>query len=481
MQKQVFYFLWIPIVLSALASQAQNATDSESLLNLKQCVDVAIQNNLLVEQSAIAMQTSKVAFNQAIGNALPNINAQAQQQAGFGRVLNTYTYTYLNQELNSGAYGLNGNLLLFQGFQVLNTIKQNQLAYSASKLDVQQQKENITLTVILDYLAVLAARDLVTISREQADVDLRQVNRLQLQSDAGSLLLLSDLSNLKGSYAGDLVSIAAADNALETAKINLFQVMNVPYKKNIQCQDIVLDLQSSDTSTSSETIYQTALQTLPEIKSVDLKIKAFQKGLSAARGQYYPQLSLYASVNTSFSNAATTSIPGSITDVVTTDYVTVGGTNYNVVTKQQNFTTQYLSFGDQFRDNKYTSVGLSLYVPIVNFLRARNNVKQAKVNLLNAQYNANSTRLVLQQGVEQAFQNMIAAYKQYKSYQDQVEAYAESFRTTEIRFNEGVINSDPYVIAKNNIDRARINLSQAKYIYILRTKILDYYQGRLTL
>jgi outer membrane protein len=75
---------------------------------------------------------------------------------------------------------------------------------------------------------------------------------------------------------------------------------------------------------------------------------------------------------------------------------------------------------------------------------------------------------------------MIAAYKQYKSYIDQAAAYAESFRTTEIRFNEGVINSDVYVLAKNNMDRANINLSQAKYTYIFRTKVLDYYQARLT-
>ena len=170
-------------------------------------------------------------------------------------------------------------------------------------------------------------------------------------------------------------------------------------------------------------------------------------------------------MNTTFSNAATASIPGNTVDVPTADYVTVGGTNYNVISPQQNYKTEYLSFGNQFTNNRYTAIGLSLTVPILNYLRARNNVKQAKVNLQNAEYNANSTKLVLQQNVEVAFQNMIAAYKQYKFYQDQVAAYAESFRTTEIRFNEGVIKFDTYVIAKNNIDRAHQPLAGQIHLY----------------
>ena len=284
MQKKVIPFLFVYLVLCCLAGHTQNSTDSVSQVTLKQCVDLAIKNNLLVQQSDITMQTTKVQYNQSVGNMLPQIYGQASQQLGFGRILNTYTYTYLNQQLNSGSYSANANLTLFSGLSLLNSLKQNALAYNASKLDLQQQKESITLSVILGYLTVLNNRDLLAISREQADVDLKQVNRLQLQSDAGALLLLSNLSDLKGQYAGDLVNISTAVDNLETSKVNLFQLLNVPYNKNIQLEDIMLDLQASDTTTSSESIYRTALQTLPEIKSADLKIRAFQRGLAAVRG-----------------------------------------------------------------------------------------------------------------------------------------------------------------------------------------------------
>ena len=481
MQKKLKILLVVLVFFSVFNCQAQDTLSIGNLLTIQQCVDIAIKNNLLVRTSETTMQSSKVLLNQSKDYLLPYINAQGNQGTGFGRNLNPYTYTYVDQQIVTGSYVLYSNLTLFSGLQILNSIKQYSYAYDASKMDLQQQKDNITLSVILAYLQVLGSRDLLIISREQADVDAKQLRRLEILNDAGSLLLLSDLSNLKGQYAGDQVNIATAVNNLETAKINLFQLLNIPYKKDLQYESIPVGPELPVYAASSDSIYQTALLTLPIIKSADLRIKSSRKALQATRGQYFPTLSFYGSLNTSYSNAATINIPGTAIQVPTTDYVTVGGTNYNVITKQQNFTTQNISFGDQFKNNRFTAVGLQLTVPILNSLRARNNVKQAKINLRIAENNANATRLTLQQNVELAFQNMISSFSQYKSYQDQVLAFAESFRTTEIRFNEGVINSDIYVLAKNNIDRANISLAQAKYNYIFRIKILDYYQGRLAL
>ncbi len=143
--------------------------------------------------------------------------------------------------------------------------------------------------------------------------------------------------------------------------------------------------------------------------------------------------------------------------------------------------TEKAPFSDQVKNNRYQYFGLQLNIPILNYLSARNNVKVAKLNYENARVLSNASRNQLQQLVEQAWQNLRSAYGQYKGYLDQVHAYGESFRTAEIRFNAGVITSVDYVIAKNNFDRANTNLSAARYNYIFRTKILEYYQGRLSL
>jgi outer membrane protein len=481
MKNQKIGLLIMVFFLSLFKGSAQNAkSDTGNVLTLKQAIEIAIKNNLLVEQNDIARLTAQVNRDQGIGFLLPQISASGGQNLSSGRALNPYTYQYVNAQIQTGSYSINGNLVLFSGLQTQNYIRQTSLAYQASKLDLEQQKQNITLSVMLQYLQVESSQDLLDVSRAQADVDKKQLDRLDLQNKDGALLDLSGLSDLQGAYATDVTNIATAVNNLESAKISLFQFLNVPYIRDVQYEKISLDLQMTDYRGSPDSIYRIALATLPSIKSADLKIKSFQKAVAVAKGQYYPTLSLGASIYTSYSNAATTSVPGTITNVPTTDFVTVGGTNYNVISQQQNFTTENINFGDQFKDNRYTTYSLSLYIPILNQLRYRNNVRMAKINLQNSQYNAISTKLVLQQSVEQAYQNMVLASDQLKSDQDAVTGYAESFRVKEIKFNEGVITSDIYLQAKQRIDAANISLTIAKYNFIFRSKILDYYQGRLT-
>jgi outer membrane protein len=413
-------------------------------LSLQQAVDIAIRNNLLVNQNDITMQKDKVNLNQAWDFMLPTLNANGTQQLGFGRSLNTTTYQYTTQQVTTGSYGISTNLSLFQGFTVLNNIRQNRYVYQAGQLDLEQQKDNITLSVILGYLQILSAQDVLAIAHEQSEVDRQQVERLELQNQAGGLLQLNSLTDLKGQFAQDQVNIAVDSNSLEAAKVNLFNFMNIPYKRDLLYDRNAFPLQLGDYPANPDSIYRIALAAMPMIRSSELSIKAFDRALAVQRGNYLPSLTFYSSVNSGYSNAAPE------------------------------------KFKVQVDNNRYTYLGLSLNVPILNYLRVRNNVRIAKLNLKNAEVLSNNTKLVLQQSVELAFQSMMAAYKQYKFYIDEAAAFAESFRINEIKFNEGVVTSDIYLLAKNKSDAANTNLAAAKYTYIFRTKVLDYYQGKLT-
>jgi len=61
-----------------------------------------------------------------------------------------------------------------------------------------------------------------------------------------------------------------------------------------------------------------------------------------------------------------------------------------------------------------------------------------------------------------------------------VKAYTESYRIYKIRFDAGVLTSVDLILAKNYLDAATVNLISAKYDYFIDSKILDYYQGKLT-
>lgn len=457
--------------------------DSTKYLTIKQCVDLAIKNNLLVQQSEITLQTNGVYFRQAKDNLLPQISGNVSQGMNYGRSVNTFNNTYINEQNSSGNYALNGNLLLFNGLQLQNAIKQNALLYHASKMDLQQQKDNITLLVLNSYLTVLSSQEALDIAIRQASVDSAQVARLEIQNEQGAIPPAT-LSDLQGQYASDQVTVVNAVNALETAKVTLFSNLNVPYQKDAVYEMVNMNADISDLNSSSDSIYQVALQTIPLIKANELRVQSFQRSIAVTRGKLWPSLYLYGNLNSNYTSIATNTITGSTPTVASTgEFVTVGTppgtTTYDV--QANNYPTEKTPFGDQVKNNKYQSFGLQLNIPILNYFSARNNVKIAKLNYQNAKVISDASHNQLQQMVEQAWQNLRSAYGQYKGYVEQVRAYGESFRTAEIRFNAGVLTSVDYVIAKNNVDRANLNLSAARYNYIFRTKILEYYQGKLSL
>ena len=470
------YSSWI-FFISLVSYLPGFSQDSARILTIKACVDLAIQNNLQVQQSQIQMESNGVAFKQAKDNLLPQFNASISEQNNYGRSISNTNNAYVDVQNGSGNYGINGNLILFNGLSLQNAIKQNALYYNASKLDLQQQKDNITLNVILAYLTVLSNQETLAIAREQTDVDGRQVERLETENRAGAIPPAT-LYDLKGQYANDQVNVVNAINALEIAKVNLFSILNIPYQKDASYEKVSMNADISDLNTSSDSTFQIALQTIPNIKAVDLRVQSYQKSIAVARGKLYPTLFLYGSLNSNFSSIATSPIIGTDYAQNTGAYVAISGTNYPVY--ENSLQTQKTAFIDQVKNNRFQTLGLQLNIPILNYFSARNNVKTAKLNYQNAKVISASSRNQLQQQVEQAWQNLRAAYGQYKGYFDQVQAYGESFRTAEIRFNNGVITSVDYVIAKNNYDRANINLSVSRYNYIFRTKILEYFQGRLS-
>jgi outer membrane protein len=145
---------------------------------------------------------------------------------------------------------------------------------------------------------------------------------------------------------------------------------------------------------------------------------------------------------------------------------------------QDNFKSNKINYNNQLNNNLYTTLSIDLRIPLLNSFTARNRVKRAALELKNSDYVAESTKVRLRQSVEQAFANMTAARNRYDALMRQVEAFTTSFRTSEVRFNAGVETVVDYIIAKNNLDRANSNLINARYDYLLRTKVLDYYRGR---
>jgi outer membrane protein len=451
-----------------------------SRLTLQQCIEIANRQNLQVQQSEIASQRANISFKQAKSNLLPAINGNVVQGLNQGRSIDPITNAYINQQANYTNYQIGGSVILFNGFLLLNTIKQNLLAFQASKLELQQQKDNLTLNVILAYLQILNNQELVNQARNQALVSLAQIKRSEILNKDGAIAPYQ-LADLKGQLANDSLSIINNQNALETAKVTLAQYMNVPYQANQTYAPLTAEQLASFGNGNPESIYEAALQQLGLVKASVLRTKSAEKSVGAARGYLFPTLSFNAGANTYYSSTANRSIFIDSARQATNDYVNLqNGSKSYVVTNQNNYRQEKINYGNQFKNNYNSSFSLGLQIPIFTNFAARNRISLAKLDLKNAELVEQTTRTQLKQSVEQAFFNTTASYSRYQTLQHQVVAYTESFKATEVKFNAGVGTSVDYTVAKNKLDAANINLISARYDYILRLKILDYYQGKLS-
>jgi outer membrane protein len=446
-------------------------------LTLDQAIALGIKNNIDVQQSRLDMKVSEIGWHQAQLNRLPDLNAYVGHGINQGRSIDPFTNSYINQRVDFANYNAQSTLPLFAGLSLHNAVKQNALAYEASKMDLQQAKDNLTLNIILAFLDVLSSEDLLIQTRAQADLSRKQVERLEVLNENGGVApyLLSDL---KGQLANDELSIIANQNRVETAKISLCQLLNVPYTKNFTLQKFNPAEFLASYGETSDKIYETALEKFAQIRAVALRTLSAEKQVKVARGQQFPTLSFSAGATSNISSAARQDIFLNNTEVTSTDYVLVNNVQTPVIKQQSNFMSQKLTYTDQLKNNIFSSFALNLNIPIFNALRNRNRVKLAQVNLENNQVVEKNTRTRLQQNIEQAYLNMNTAADRHKILLEQVKAFDESFRAAEIRFNEGVLNSVEYLTARNNRDRSQINLIIARYDYVLRTKILDYYQGK---
>ena len=413
--------------------------------NLQQAIDTAIANNIPVKQSNLLMEAAGINWRQSRLNRLPDLNATVNHGINQGRSIDPFTNSYVTQQINFAGYGISSGTLLFNGMNLSNQVKQSAYAYEASKMEWQQAKDNLTLNVILAYLQVLNNEDIVASSTRQAELSQKQMERLEILDKQGAIVP-SLLSDLKGQYMNDQLAILAARNSLETSQLNLAQLMNIPYSKNLQLERINVNDLLAAYNQNPNAIYQNALQQFALIKSVDLRKQSARYALRATKGELFPSLFFNGNLNTNYSSVAQNA----------------GGK---------------IPYREQLNNNVFSTVGLGLRIPIFNSLTVRNRIKLANITLKNSELIEENTKQLLRQQIEQAHLNMVNAFERYQTLLEQVNAYTQSFKAAEVRFNAGVGTSVDYLTAKNNLDRANINLISAQYDFALRKKVLDYYQN----
>lgn len=468
------YLLITILSLSSLLAISQE----KRVLTLQECIEIAVENNLSVKRSELNLQSSQINLLQSQAQRYPSINLNGNYGYNWGRGIDPTTNQFINQRINFNGISGNANMPIINGLQVNNSIKQNKLGAEATEYDLDKAINDVSLNTALNYLNVILNKELFENAQFQLESSQHQLDRTKILVESGALPRANELQ-LESQVATNEVNLINAQNNLDLALLTLKQSMLLPHGEDIDIvvPDIEVDQEEIENNTIME-VYETALSNQPEIRSADLRVQSAEVGLDVSKGGMYPTLSLSGGFSTNFSDAQVAFNQTGATPVQQqTDLETASGEAIvlNTFDAQGDFET--VDFGTQYDNNFSQRLSLNLSIPILNGLQARSQVQRSKISLQQAEINSTEQRNVLYQTIETSYRNALAASKTYSASQKQVESLVETYRAIENQYNNGAANFTDYQVAANNLYQAQSDLSRAKYDFIFRKKVLDFYLG----
>ncbi|RYY14384.1 MAG: TolC family protein, partial [Cytophagaceae bacterium] len=470
------------------ALQGPGAAAASGPWTLQRAIEYALEHNLNVRLSQLQAQSNYQVLRQSKAALLPTANVNGTQNWQYGRSVNPLTFEYQDQTIRANNFSGVSQLVLFQGFQLRNTIKRNDLDYRASVADIEKARNDLSLNVASSFLQLVLAQELVRANSLYVQNDQAQIARSKILLKAGSIPE-STLLDSQSQLATDELNVVTAQNQAHLARLALLQLMNIdPATAQgfaIEVPDLPDPDQEAPYAIDLNQTYQVAAARLPEIQAAELRVLSARRSIDLARGAYYPRFALTGQIFTGYSSSSVsrvvsgtsvgTNYPLTVLDAagntINTGYSVVlpGAATYDVLP---------VRFLDQLSNNLGRSISFGLAVPILNGLQVRTAVQRALINEQANSVRAEQARLTLRQSIEQAYADARAAQRQYAAASRQVAALTTTQRNSEIRFNNGLLNGTEFNIAKNNLNYAVSNQLQAKYTFIFRRKVLDFYQGK---
>lgn len=466
MIKQIFLSF---MLMTGLTSMAQTGT-----YTLKQCIEYAWMNNLDVRQYILNYETSKIDAKQTRTNLLPNLSANAGQNYQFGRTIDRFTNTFVNQTIRTNNISLNANFMLYNGLQNINNIKSSDALLKASEENIQTIKNQIALSISNAFLLSIQAEETIKNSKFQIESTKIRIDRAQKMVDAGTSDL-SALLSLKAQLANEEFNLVNAQNSKINAIINLKTLMQMPIDEdlNIEIPSISGELMVNVLSASQ--IYEIALQNMPQVKSAVFQSEASMIQSKMSRGNMAPSISLYGNLSTVYSQNAV-----NITGVTPTGTQVIGRTqnsNDNVLSPTFTYQTETIDFGKQLKDNLGQSLGLSLSWNLFSGFQVQNQYQKSKINLQISELNLLKVKNTLLTDINLAVTNYNAARAKFDAARNNVEAQKLSLDYIQKRYDAGASTSFDFIQSKNSYLQAQTNETQARYELIFRGLILEYYKG----
>tara|TARA_B100001173_G_scaffold91158_2_gene78666 strand:+ start:280 stop:1629 length:1350 start_codon:yes stop_codon:yes gene_type:complete len=411
--------------------------------SLEECVTYAIENNISVRQANNALLSNDQDIIAAKGNFLPFLGINGSQRMNLGNV-QVFDGEFVDRTFHSSNFGLNISQTIFNGFRNTNVYRQSLINKAANLEEFKRIKDNVSLTVVNSYLNVLLNKENLIIAEAQYDFSIEQLQLVKELVEAG-VQPQANVFDAEASLANDSQQLTVAENSYTLAILSLSQVLQVPFNSfDIQIIDLdppTQQLMYNDISS----ILDYAFKNRSEIKVAEKNIEAAKLGKEISKSGFYPSVSLSYGLNT--------------------------GANFSNLTNDN-------SFFQQINDNRGHSFALNLNIPVFSRFQNQTALAKAKIQVENSNLALEQAKVDLESNIQLAFNDAKAALKSYISSNKSVIARQLSFDNAKERYSIGALNSLDLEQNRTQLVNSQASLIQAKYDFIFKSKVLDFYLGK---
>ena len=433
---------------SSLQVDTLNETKLPAQWDLQSCIDYALEQNITIRKNRVTAASTQIDVKTAKAALFPSLSFSTSQQVvnrpyqeSSSRVSGSKIISTNSKTSYNGNYGLNASWTLYNGSKRLKTIQQEKLNNQVAELDVATSENSIQESIAQIYIQILYAAESVRVNENTLQVSIAQRDRGQELLNAGSIAK-SDFAQLEAQVSTDRYQLVTAQATLQDYKLQLKQLLELDGENEM---NIYLPALSDENVLSplpaKRDVYVSALALRPEIEASKLNVNASELGIDIAKSGYLPTVSLSAGI----------------------------GTNH---TSGSDFT-----FGEQVKNGWNNSIGLSVSVPIFNNRQTKSAVQKAKLQYETSMLSLLDEQKALYKTIEGLWLDANSAQQRYAAANEKLKSTQISYNLISEQFNLGMKNTVELLTEKNNLLQAQQEQLQAKYMAILNTQLLKFYQG----
>lgn len=433
MGKSIFIFI---VILQT------NLCLCQEKLTYKDCVNLAIKNNLSLKSASISEKIAVYKLRTSVGQLLPVITANVDNKYSWGREIDPNTNTFIDKNLKAYTGNMTGLYTLFSGFYNLKAIRSAKQEVEINKAFQQKIQNEITIELSQKFIEILYFQELIIANKEQILGSEKQLEFAKLKFDSG-VISESEVFKIQSQKASEELVLVTNKNQLTTDNIDLKQLLNLPLEKEIELiKPAFLVSEKSKLEENEYEITKKAVLINPSYsmsKWIENKAKT---EIALARSAKMPLLNLKYTYGSNFSDS-----------------------------------NPYNSYNDQINKNLVSVLKLSLIVPIFNQFETTYKIKQSKLGYEQAKLETKIEENRLSKVILQAINDKKAANKKQETATIAYQFAKKSYEADLLKYELGKININEINFTKSNYNTAQVELIKSKYELLFNTGLLNFYLG----